>query len=232
MSQDGFGGTLDDLPLDKVLDSLAAKASTGVLRISQTSEIWMFEGQIYLILTPSGADAVSVLFGAGEGTIEEIAELLARHDDVAAVLAERNPEAGQALKRLLHEHNLHLLFELLVPSSAPFAFEPDAVHAVGARFSDPTSELVGQAKRRLEIWGQIATRIPSTAAAFRLSPILPENSEERTITADEWRYLALLDGKRSVAEVITTTKASAFKVCSSLYRMLLEGLIEEVKPGT
>ena len=48
------------------------------------------------------------------------------------------------------------------------------------------------------------------------------------MTADEWRYLSLLDSHRSVADVITETGESAFRVCTSLYRLLLEGLIEEV----
>ncbi len=228
MSEEALSGTLADLPLDAVLSSLAANGRTGVLRVGEGNEIWLDEGQIYLVLTPTGADAVAVLFGAGEGTLEEIASLLAKQSDVSATLAERSPEAARSLERLLHEHNLHLLFELLVPSDRPFVFEDSTVHALGHRFRESTEHLVTQAKRRLEIWSQIASRIPSTAAAFRLASMLPQNADERTVTADEWRYLSLLDGHRSVADVITTTKESAFRVCSSLYRMLLEGMIEEV----
>ncbi len=232
MPEEALSGTLSDLPLHSVLGSLAENARSGVLRIGDANEIWLNEGQLYLVLTAVGADAVSVLFGGGEGTISEIDVLLSTEGDVAATLAGRSSDGGHALERLLHEHNLNLLFELLVPSEDSFVFEDGATHPVGPRFSEPTVELINQAQRRLEIWSQIAVRIPNTSAAFKLSNKLPDASQERLVTADEWRYLSLLDGRRSVAEVINTTQASAFRVCSSLYRMLLEGLIEEVKkPG-
>jgi len=229
MSEDAFSGSLADLPLDAVLQSLANNEHTGVLRIGDGNEIWLDEGQIYLVLTESGADVVSLLFGGGEGTIAEISTLVKSGTDVANELAERASDGGAALERLLHEHNLQLLFELLVPSQQSFAFDHAVSHPIGSRYREATMDMVNQAQKRLELWSQIATRIPNTAAAFKLSTKLPMNAEERVVTADEWRYISLLDGRRSVAEVINVTQASAFRVCSSLYRLLLEGVIEEVE---
>lgn len=189
----------------------------------------MDDGMVYLASTPESPDVASVIFGAGAATLPEISELLDHPDgDVVAILAARSENAASLLARLLHEHNLTGLFELLVPGTGSYQFEDDAVHAVGPRFAEPASELMTQAERRLDIWREIAARIPSTAVAFCLSRNLPEHGEERLITADEWRYLSLLDSHRSVADVITETGESAFRVCSILYRLLLEGLIQEV----
>jgi len=229
MAEDLFSGTLADLSLDAVLGSLAQAARTGVLRIGTTdpaSSIWLHEGRIYFIEKPGGHEPVAVLFGGGVGSIEEIEGLLARGDAVAG-LAAGGVDESSALARLLHEHNLNLLFELLVPSKAAFDFEPELVHPIGGHFSEDSGELVDQAKRRLEIWAEIASSIPNTAAIFTLATQLPDNVEERVITSDEWRYLSLLDGHRTVADVISVTQMSAFRVVSALYRMLLEGLIEE-----
>ena len=227
MHDEGFRGSLDELPLDSVLATLADGGRTGVLRVGGTSEIWMVAGDVALVVAPTGADVVSLLYGGDVGTIDEITKRLDTDREVAAALVEAYPDAAGPLTRLFHEHNLNLLFELLVPSNASFAFEADAEHPIGGRFAEPTLELIEQAKRRLEIWSQIATRIPSTEAVFRLAQNLPDGASERVVTADEWRYLSLLDGHRSVADVITITQASAFRVCSSLYRLLLEGLVEE-----
>jgi len=229
MAEDLFSGTLADLPLDAVLGSLAQHSRTGVLRVSVTdpaSSIWLHEGRIYYVEKPGGHEPVAVLFGGGVGSIEEIEGLLARGDAVAG-LAAGGVDESSALARLLHEHNLNLLFELLVPSKAAFAFEADLVHPVGGHFAEDTVELVDQAKRRLEIWAEIASSIPNTAAIFTLATQLPDQADERVVTSDEWRYLSLLDGHRSVADVIAITQMSAFRVVSALYRMLLEGLIEE-----
>lgn len=229
MAEDLFSGTLAELPLDAVLGSLAQHARTGVLRVASTeppSSIWLHEGRLYFVEKPGGHEPVAVLFGGGVGSIEEIEGLLTRGDAVAGLAAGGSGDSS-ALARLLHEHNLNLLFELLVPSKAGFTFEPDQMHPVGAHFSEDVSELVVQAKRRLEIWAEIASSIPNTAATFTLSNLLPDGADERVITSDEWRYLSLLDGQRTVADVISTTQMSAFRVVSALYRMLLEGLIEE-----
>lgn len=229
MAEDSFSGTLADLPLDAVLGSLAQHARTGVLRVGSTepaSSVWVQDGRIYFVEKPGGHEPVAVLFGGGVGSIEEIEGLLARGDAVAG-LAAGGVDQSSALARLLHEHNLNLLFELLVPSKASFAFESDVVHPVGGHFAEDSAQLVEQAKRRLEIWAEIASSIPNTAAIFTLATQLPDKADERVVTSDEWRYLSLLDGHRTVADVIALTQMSAFRVVSALYRMLLEGLIEE-----
>jgi len=229
MAEDLFSGTLADLPLDAVLASLAQHGRTGVLRIGSSeasSNIWIDNGRLYYIDKPGGTEPVAVLFGGGVGTIEEIEGLLQR-GGAAAGLAAGGADQTSALARLLHEHNLNLLFELLVPSDAAFTFEPDAAHPVGPHFAEDAQQLVDQGKRRLEIWAEIASSIPNTGAIFTLAKQLPEGAEERLVTADEWRYLSLLDGHRSVAAVISETQMSAFRVVSALYRMLLEGLVEE-----
>ncbi len=230
METDALQGDLSTTPLPDLLQRLSADARSGLLRLANGGELWLDNGRVYLSTTAASADIGSVLFGAGTGGLDEIADLLASTQDVAGQLADRDPAAAPVLERLLHEHNLTGLFELLVPHEGEFKFEDGPVHPLGSRFSEPTPELVSQAQRRLDIWRQIAARIPSTAVAFCLSRTLPEEAEERMVTADEWRYLSLLDSHRSVADVINVTGESAFRVCSSLYRLLLEGVIEEVEP--
>ena len=229
MAEDLFSGTLADLPLDAVLASLAQHERTGVLRVATSrspSSIWLDQGLIYYVEKPGGTEAVAVLFGGGAGTIDEIERHL-EQGNAAAGLAAVGGDHSDALSRLLHEHNLNLLFELLVPSDAEFSFEPDVTHPVGPHFAEDANQLVEQAKRRLEIWAEIAASIPNTGAVFTLAQQLPDGADERVITADEWRYLSLLDGHRTVADVISITGMSAFRVVSALYRMLLEGLVEE-----
>ncbi len=200
-----------------------------MLRIGSQSEIWLHEGAVYLARTPSSADVSSVLFGVGTATEASIIELLGQPDgNAAATLVGDDPEAAATLDRLLHEYNLSALFEMVVPTDATFNFEAGTRHPIGPRFAESVADLIEQANRRLEIWTQIAARIPSTSAVFSLQPALPDGAEERIVTGDEWRYLSLLDGHTSVADVINQTGESAFRVCSSLYRLLLEGLIAEV----
>lgn len=223
-----ISGDFQSQTLSQVLGQLSDQQQTGVLRISGGCEVWIDGGAVYLAVTGSSNSIADVLFASGVSSQEAVAALLeADEPDAARSLVEQHPEATQALDRLLHEYNLTALFELIVPSTKTYEFEPDSTHPVGSRFAEPASELLAQAERRLQIWTKIAARIPNTGMVFAMAPVLPASGDERVISADEWRYLALLDGSRSVADLILATGESAFRVCSSLYRLLLEDLIQE-----
>lgn len=226
-------GSLDVTALPALLRSLADAERTGVLRIDGGSEIWLHQGRTCLAVTITSPDLAKVLFDGDLGAADAIAAALrqppAEGDGPGGIdrlLGER-PEAESTVKLLIREVSLNTLFELLVPSRAGYRFDAGAVHPLGARFADDTRTLLAAARQRVEIWRRIAARIPSTAAVFVLAPDLPEAQEERLVTADEWRFLARLDGRHTVADLIAETGQSAFRVCSSLYRLLLEELITE-----
>lgn len=194
--------------------------------------MWLSGGQIYLAQTAASPDLASVLFAAELGTVAEIGSHLADASTSGVdALIEAHPGSEPAVKRLVHEYNLSALFEMLVPSEAAFSFEPDASHPLGDAYAESTAELIEQATGRVEIWRRIASRIPSTSAVFALETSFPPDAEERVVTADEWRFLSRLNGRNTVADVITQTGESAFRVCSVLYRLLLEDLIVEAPPN-
>ncbi len=230
VSEEALNGSLGDFPLAALMRSLESRRRTGALSLADGGEIWFSDGQVYLATNREGSPLSAVLYGAEIGNLDEIERLFAESDDHEPVLDQvlsARPERETLLRRLLHEYNLNSLFELLVPSEAGFSFESGRSHRLGDRLASDTGTLLAQAEHRIEIWRMIAGRIPSTSTTFRLAPAMPDFRFERVVTADEWQYLAHLDGRTSVAEVITATGESAFRVCSTLYRLLLEGLIEE-----
>jgi hypothetical protein len=230
-SEDALQGNLRDFPLPAVMRSLESRQRTGALTLADGSEIWFSGGRVYLATTAGGTPLSAVLYGADVGPLTEIEALFAMSDREASVLDQvlaHKPESEPLIRRLLHEYNLNSLFELLVPTEAAFTFEAERCHRLGDRLASDTSTLLAQAEHRVEIWRRIASRIPSTSAVFRMAPALPNANFERLITSTEWQYLACLDGTNTVADVITITGESAFRVCSTLYRLLLEHLIEEI----
>ncbi|MFV0522919.1 MAG: DUF4388 domain-containing protein [Acidimicrobiales bacterium] len=223
-------GTLATTPLPQLLSTLADAGRTGLLEIDGGSEIWLVDGRIGLASTASSPPLEAVLYGAGLGGRDEIRRALEPSANGAMdAMIEADPAAADALSRLVHEHSLNALFEMLVPSAAAFRLVPELRNALEDRFAEDTTALLELAERRVEIWRRIAATIPSTAAAFRLAPRFADGVEERVVTADEWRYLAMLDGSMTVADMITRTGESAFRVCSTLYRLTLEGLVVEAR---
>lgn len=230
LHEEALQGKLSDFPLAALMRSLESRKRTGALSLANGGEIWFSDGRVYLSTVPDGPPLSAVLFGADVGTLDEIETMFADSEDRGSVLdrvlADR-PEREPLIRRILHEYNLNTLFELLVPSDDAFSFESGRSHRLGDKLAVDTGNLLSQAEHRIEIWRMIASRIPSTSTTFRLATSLSDGRFERTVSADEWQYLARLDGRTSVAEVITSTGESAFRVCSTLYRLLLEGLLEE-----
>ncbi len=230
VSEDALQGSLQEFPLAALLQSLANRRRTGALTLEDGSEIWFSDGQIYLATSAHGSPISAVLFGAEAASMRDIESMFASDSENGSVIDQllaSRPQAEPATRRLLHEYNLNALFEMLVPSNAGFSFESNRRHKLGDRFAHDTATLLAQAEQRLDIWRKIAERIPSTNAVFKLAAVLPDDNFERLVTGDEWRYLALVNGRNTVADIITETGESAFRVCSTLYRMLLERLINE-----
>jgi hypothetical protein len=222
-------GSLTDFPLPALVRSLDARHRTGRLTVADRGEIWLYEGRVYLATTMGSPSLPAVLYGADVGPLEEIEVLFADADDrsVLGRILAAHPQREPMIRRLLHEYNLNALFELLLPSSAAFKFESGVEHRIGPRLAVDTGTLLAQAEHRVDVWRRIATRIRSIQSRFRLARTLPDSDFERVVTAEEWRILALLDGRTTVAEVIAETGDGAFRVCSTVYRLLLEGLVTE-----
>jgi hypothetical protein len=216
-----------------VLRQLAERRASGLLRIGAVGEVWLDEGRVYLANGPESPPLFEVLYAADIADPERLRVMCDEADRGGGTVLDRlaavDPGSQARVRRMLYEHVQAALFELMVPSTEPLEFEAGAHHVLGARFGQPADELLDVVQRRVELWRRIAELIPSTASRFRLSGRLPSGRAELVVTADEWPFVALLDGRRTVAELITETGDSAFRVCSLLYRLLLEGVIEPVE---
>jgi hypothetical protein len=124
----------------------------------------------------------------------------------------------------LYELTVNTVFELLLPSAAPFVFSSGVDHPLGAGHHFDSATVLADAQRRLVVWKSIAEVIPSTAVVVRLAEQLPLNTELVTFSREEWPVLAAVNGQRDVAGIITHTGLSAFGVCGVLYRFLSSGV--------
>lgn len=235
--------------LEALLEKAGRLRFSGVVTVGRAGEVWLEDGAVYLANGPSSPSPFDVVLAAGvvsrlelqarwaaaDATVDADPgtttgdETTGRTGAVLDDLVLRTPEAVDALRRLLHEHTAAALFELLLTTGEPLELRAEARHVLGARFAEPVGDVLDDVRRRIGLWRRIAGRIPSTAARFRLARQLP-GDRDRLVEADEWAFLALLDGNRTVADVITETGDSAFRVCALLYRFLVEQVIEPVPP--
>jgi hypothetical protein len=221
-------GSLEDLPVRELLGFLAASKRTGVVEISGTTPglLVLHEGELVLALSDSGPTLQQVFIGSGLTTSDgwwEATTAGHRSGSLVDAVLEGGAEADQ-LERVLREQTVGAVFELILPSKDHFVFSPGATHPVGHHFVFGLDEVVAEADERVAAWKVIAESIPSTSIVMRPVRFLP--GESVTVNAADWTVLALLDGHRSIADIIRELGMSAFSVCNVLHQLRTAGIVE------
>ncbi len=118
---------------------------------------------------------------------------------------------AHCVQRLALEQTVDAVFDLLRWPNGDFAFgmgeeNPDEVGLVV-----PAEQIVGEATTRRESWEALSRLIPSPDVVLTMPVVLPENT---TLERDEWALLALIDGTRSVGDLVEVSGAGQYTVVS------------------
>ncbi len=86
----------------------------------------------------------------------------------------------------------------------------------------PAEQIVGEATTRRESWEALSRLIPSPDVVLTMPVVLTENT---TLERDEWALLALIDGHRSVGDLVEVSGAGQYTVVSTLATLIQRGLL-------
>lgn len=89
--------------------------------------------------------------------------------------------------------------------------------------------LIMEGVRRIDEWGRIKDRIPSTDMVVRFLAQPGEKIKGVKLAPEEWRIFARINGKDTLAEIAGKTGLSEFDVCRIVYGFLTAGLVEVQK---
>ena len=232
-----LSGSLDDLPLDEIFQLLTATGKTGILDFGEPvgARLWVADGCISYGTSPGSPTPRDLLVRQGIAT---------EHDFDGGVVATSATQSltenlvdlfgvdQSRIEAVAREQVITAVFEILVVGADSFEFRTGGADPLGIAVRIDHAEVITEAERRRGQWQRIAELIPSTSIVTALSPELPGGRAGMTVTADEWQVLAKLDGRRSVAEVITVLGQSAFEVCGVLYELLRAGTAQVVTPSS
>ena len=86
----------------------------------------------------------------------------------------------------------------------------------------PVDEVVSEGRRRLEAWPALTALIPSPAAVLSLSLNPPEDP---SCSREEWALLSLVDGRRTVSDVVSLLGRGEYVVVRALAALVERGLL-------
>lgn len=231
-------GTLNDFTLADVFSLLALTKKTGALRVTSggTDGAVLFrEGLICLALS----DAKRVPLGArlvSAGLIDEaqVRATVEQHSGSSVAVTEALLASGQVEDRVLgvflREQIVDAVFELMRLEEGSFNFDA-AAPALSRGVGLSVVEVVGESTRRLEEWQSIGQRVASPHATLAMVPSAASGREGVNLAAEQWELLALIDGRRTVSDVVELTGRGEFATCRVLGDLISSGLVQAQDPS-
>jgi hypothetical protein len=224
-------GSLDAFSLPDIFALLSMTKKTGGLRLRRGQAqgvVWFTTGAI-----TGGASDVSRqslarrVVGAGPIDADALQTAVQRagtDESVGVVRALQQAAAVDEgiLHDLVGEHVIDTVFDLLRWPDGDFTFAVDEANPDDVGVSRQVDDVVAEARRRLEAWGTVAAAIPSPQAVLSVQTVLAGDPQ---LSREEWSLLALVDGHRTVAQIVGLAGRGEFAVVSALAELVGRGLL-------
>jgi hypothetical protein len=224
-------GTLDAFSLPDIFQLLSYTKKTGTLHLRRDAQ----HGVVHLrdgAVTGGRGDVRCQALGrrlVGAGLVGD--DALA--DAVEQVLDEPGSGLGKALvaaagvdaelaRALAAEQATDAVFELLRWESGEFTFVVDEADPDDLGAALPVEQVVAEGRRRLETWQALTVKVPSPTAVVTLTAA---PATDPVLSREEWALLSLLDGHRTVADLVLLSGTGEYVVVSALADLAERGLV-------
>jgi hypothetical protein len=120
------------------------------------------------------------------------------------------------------EQAVDAVCELMRWHEGDFAFALGVADPDDAGVAIPADETLRLADEREAGWADVATLIPSPEVVLTL-PVSP--ATDPVLSRDEWSLVALIDGRRTLNDLVLITGAGQFRVAAVLAGLVRRGLV-------
>jgi len=232
LTQVKLEGSLDAFSLPDVLALLAMTKKSGVLQLTRDNgprgAIGVRQGLVVSATSDEGRQALlRRVVAAGMVDTDELeravgAVLAGEHPTVSTALVAAGALEASQLRPLARQQVADAVFELLRWPEGGFAFSSELPAEDPAEVEVPVQDLVAEGQHRLEGWPALTERVPAPSTVLALSPV-PET--DPVCSRQEWGLLTLVDGHRSVAELVSLSGQGEWDVVSVLASLVERGLL-------
>lgn len=140
------------------------------------------------------------------------------------ILIELGAITREILEHELKEQIEQTIFTMLTWESGYFNFEADLLPPTEEYTVQLSAqELLLEGARRIDEWRKIENKIPS----FETVLIRKEDVQEIQLTDEENKIMELIDGTRSIDDILKLSDYDFFETCRAVYGLLSAGLLEK-----
>ncbi len=235
-------GNLEDFGLPDVLNLLARTHKSGALHLNTEDTgdaqrrgiIRLGQGSVNAASSDLRRQALARrIVGAGLVSDDALAgaaeDVRAGAPSLVRALLDRAAVAADEVTRLAADQATDAVCELLRWSAGTFSFMIGEDDPDGLELGLAAEDLVAEGERRMQVWPTLTSHIPSPDTVLRLAAA---PAFDPSCTREEWGLLALVDGARSVSEIVALLGRSEFAVAGALSALVERGLLTVSATGS
>lgn len=230
-------GNLRDFGLSDFLYLVDRGYKTGGLHLSRGEEtaILFFEKGKLIHASRQEDDLTGdLLVRLGKLTSQQLVAARQQNNGMALTQALLNASlfTPDELQQVLQTHIEESVYGLFGWPDGEFRFEQGQKPGNDAPVMPtpvPVENLIMEGVRRIDEWGRIKDRIPSTDMIVKFIEQPGEKAKAVKLAPEEWRVFARINGKDTLTEIAQKTSLSEFDVCRIVYGFVTAGLVEVIK---
>jgi hypothetical protein len=230
-------GNIETFYLSSILQLLCGDKKTGVLSIGEGDRrvnIYLKNGTIvYAAGTQKEVRLGYLLRSKGIISAEELQAALTlakqRQERLGKILVEKGYISAETLKRFIHQQVREILYDLFLWQRGEFEYLDKDV-AIEDEFATDFNhmEIILEGSRRVDEWTLLKKHIPHPDVVFRIGRSVEQGKDSINLNANEWRLLSLVDGRRTVQQIIADSGQEEFSVYRIMNSLISSGIIERV----
>ena len=228
-------GSLDAFSLPDIFQLLSFTKKSGGLHLRGATTqgcVYFRDGAVTGASSDDGRQALArrlvCTAGIGDDELNAAVERAAVEGvGVARALLDAGAVDLDFLRNLVAEQAVDAVFDLLRWTEGDFSFTVDEPGPDDVGFALGVEPLVNDARSRLESWDHACRVIPSPETILALPVALREDLQ---VSRGEWAMLALVDGRRNVADLVALAGRGDYAVVSQLAALIERGLLSVRTP--
>ncbi len=231
-----FTGNLKTVTFPDLLQLFSAGKKTGtvtIIRGNIKKEIIFKNGNI---ISASSQDAEEdylgqLLLKTGRITKNDLQRAVYMHKGsgkrIGQVLVEMKLISREELGIYLKQQVEEIIYNLFSWKEGEFIFKEGQLPANREGLVElNTMNIVMEGTRRVDEWDEIQKVLPNDHQILRVASSPQTKADEVTISLDEFRVITLIDGQRTLAEILESSPLGEFSTSRAIYKLMLSKLVE------
>jgi hypothetical protein len=221
-------GSIKDFSVADILQLLSQQQKTGVLIVQndkKTAEVYFSNGEVVEVKTPNDDDILGAMLVKSKTVTEdqlkqarEIQKNSIEH--VCSILLRQGPLNREHYEHIITTYSYEVFYEILQWRSGTYQFVVEKTASHSSVVLPGLESILLDVLRMIDEWPEIKKMIRSFDMIFDNNYSVLED-----LDADEERICALVDGRRSVQDIIDAGLLGSFYTCKALVQLLERGAI-------